>query len=72
MNFLLNFIQSILRREGQGMPYEKLKALTRGKEITLSDIHKFINNLQVSDKIKKELLKITPENYVGLAAKLAS
>lgn len=63
-------IQTILRREGVKMPYEKLKELTRGKEITLDDIHKFINTLAVNDKIKKELKKITPENYTGLAAKL--
>ena len=65
-------IQTILRREGVEMPYEKLKELTRGKEVTLSDIHQFIKNLKVSDKVKKELLKITPENYTGLASKLAS
>ncbi|KKQ21328.1 MAG: Adenylosuccinate lyase, partial [Parcubacteria group bacterium GW2011_GWC1_36_9] len=53
-------------------PYEQLKELTRGKVVTLSDIHKFINTLKVSKKIKKELLKITPENYTGLASKLAS
>lgn len=65
-------IQTILRREGVKMPYEKLKELTRGKHITLSDIHKFISALEVSDKIKKELLEITPLNYTGLASKLAS
>lgn len=65
-------IQTILRREGIAMPYEKLKELTRGKQIILSDIHKFVDTLEVSDKIKKELLKITPENYTGLASKLAS
>ena len=63
-------IQTILRREGEKMPYEKLKELTRGKQITLADIHKFIDTLEVSEKIKKELKKITPENYIGLAAKL--
>ena len=65
-------IQTILRREGVAMPYEKLKELARGKKVTLEDIHKFINALAVSDKIKKELFKITPENYTGLASKLAS
>ena len=64
-------IQTILRREGAEMPYEKLKELSRGKEITLADIHKFINALDVSEKVKKELLKITPENYTGLASQLA-
>ena len=65
-------IQTILRRESVKMPYEKLKELTRGKIVTLADIHKFINDLEISDKIKKELLKITPQNYTGLASKLAS
>jgi len=63
-------IQTILRREGVQMPYEKLKELTRGKAVTLSGIHEFINTLEVSNKIKKELLRITPENYTGLASKL--
>src|SRR3989338_3294902 len=65
-------IQIILRREGVEMPYEKLKELTRGKKVTLPDIHKFIDSLEVGDKIKKELKKITPENYTGLASKLTS
>ncbi len=64
-------IQTILRREGIAMPYEKLKDLTRGKEVTLADIHEFIRTLDVSDEIKKELTKISPENYTGLASKLA-
>ena len=64
-------IQTILRRESMEMPYEKLKELTRGKEVTLAEIHAFIKTLKVSDKVKKELLKITPENYTGLASKLA-
>ncbi len=63
-------IQTILRREGEKMPYEKLKELTRGKEVTVADIHKFIDTLEVSNKIKKELKKITPENYIGLAGSL--
>lgn len=65
-------IQTILRREGVKMPYEQLKELSRGKVVTLSDIHNFIDTLEVSGKIKTELLKITPINYTGLASKLAS
>lgn len=65
-------IQTILRREGVKMPYEKLKELTRGKHVSLADIRGFIKNLEVSDKVKKELLKITPKNYLGLAIKLTN
>ena len=64
-------IQTVLRREGVKMPYEQLKELTRGKQITLADIHNFIDSLAVNNKIKKELKTFTPENYTGLASKLA-
>ncbi|MBM3257530.1 MAG: adenylosuccinate lyase [Candidatus Liptonbacteria bacterium] len=63
-------IQTILRREGAAMPYEKLKALTRGKEVGLKDIHQFIDSLEVSPKLKKELKQFTPSMYTGLANKL--
>ncbi len=63
-------IQTILRREGVAMPYERLKELTRGKDVTLADIRVFIGGIDVNENIKKELLKITPENYIGLASKL--
>lgn len=63
-------IQTILRREGMEMPYEKLKDLTRGRAVTLEDIHVFIKSLELSGKLKKELLRITPENYTGFAQKL--
>jgi len=63
-------IQTILRREGFEMPYETLKNLTRGKIVTKEIIHKFIKELDVNKKIKEELLKITPENYIGMAKAL--
>jgi len=60
-------IQTILRRENYPNPYEALKSLTRvNSNITKEEIHYFINNLDVNNKIKKELLKITPENYTGI------
>ena len=60
-------IQTILRREMYPQPYEALKALTRGKEsITKEDIHAFIASLDVSDKVKKELMAITPASYTGI------
>lgn len=59
-------IQNILRREFYPQPYEALKALTRGKvSITKQDIHEFIQQLDVDDRIKDELLIITPQNYTG-------
>lgn len=63
-------IQTVLRREGYPIPYEALKELTRGKEVGTEDFAVFINNLKVSDKLKKELKKITPLSYTGIASKL--
>ncbi len=63
-------IQTILRRENYPKPYEALKALTRGKtSITRDDIHNFVDTLDVSTKIKKELKAVTPHNYTGVAFK---
>ncbi len=63
-------IQTILRREGYPIPYEALKALTRGKQVTMTDFMVFINALDVSPKIKAELKKCTPRTYTGVASKL--
>jgi len=63
-------IQTILRRENYPQPYEALKALTRGKQaIDQKTIHGFIDTLKVDVKIKKELKKITPQNYTGVNPK---
>jgi adenylosuccinate lyase len=60
-------IQTILRRENYPKPYEALKTLTRGKtSITKQDIHEFVDSLDVSTKIKKELKAVSPHNYTGV------
>lgn len=60
-------IQTILRREGYPNPYEALKGLTRTNEkINQASIASFIETLEVSDAIKKELKQITPGNYTGI------
>ena len=65
-------IQTVLRRENYPVPYEALKELTRGKEVTLEDFANFIDKLKVAPHIKLELKKFTPLTYIGLASKLAS
>ena len=60
-------IQTILRREGYKNPYEALKGLTRTNErITEKSISEFIDQLEVTNEVKKELHKITPQNYTGI------
>lgn len=60
-------IQNILRREGFPKPYEALKALTRGKSgISQSDFVLFVNDLEIEESIKKELLQLSPTTYLGI------
>ncbi|AWH75398.1 adenylosuccinate lyase [Dokdonia sp. Dokd-P16] len=60
-------IQTILRREGYPNPYEALKALTRvNSKITKKSMAEFVDTLEVSAAIKKELKAITPQNYTGI------
>ena len=60
-------IQTILRRENVPMPYEQLSELTRGKKVSMKDLHKFIDELIIKDSVKQELKQITPTNYIGIA-----
>ena len=60
-------IQTILRREAYPHPYEALKALTRtNQKMTRETISHFIEGLDVSPAVKRELLAITPDNYTGI------
>ncbi|MBU3853030.1 MAG: adenylosuccinate lyase [Candidatus Paraprevotella stercoravium] len=60
-------IQTILRREAYPHPYEALKALTRTNQaITEESIKNFIETLEVSEEVKKELRAITPHSYTGI------
>jgi adenylosuccinate lyase len=60
-------IQTVLRRESYPNPYEALKDLTRdNNKIDKKSIHQFIDRLKVKEEIRKELKKITPQNYTGI------
>jgi adenylosuccinate lyase len=60
-------IQTILRREGYSKPYEALLNLTRTNEkITGEVINRFIDALDVEERVKTELKNITPFNYTGI------
>nr|WP_317632754.1 adenylosuccinate lyase [uncultured Flavobacterium sp.] len=61
-------IQTILRREAYPNPYEALKDLTRTNSVITKDsIQEFIKNLQVSDSVKEELMRISPTTYLGIS-----
>lgn len=64
-------VQTVMRRYGVPEPYEKLKALTRGQAVTQDLLQDFIKTLDIPEIEKQRLLQLTPESYIGLAARLA-
>lgn len=64
-------IQTVMRRHGVEQAYEKLKQLTRGKEIDQAAIENFIRTLAIPDQAKQSLLSLTPTNYCGNAEQQA-
>jgi adenylosuccinate lyase len=68
---LAEAVQTVMRRHGIEAPYEKLKALTRGQEISAETLRRFIVELEIPDADREALLALTPDRYIGLAAALA-
>lgn len=64
-------IQTVMRRYGIEAPYEKLKELTRGKDLDQANITAFIDTLALPDEVKHSLKQLSPANYLGLAASLS-
>jgi adenylosuccinate lyase len=60
-------IQTVMRKHKIENAYEKMKELTRGKQITKSDITKFLNKSGLPKREVERLKKLTPEKYIGMA-----
>ena len=65
-------VQTVMRRYGIENPDEQLKELTRGKGISKDGLRDFIQGLAIPADAKALLLDMTPANYIGIAAELAS
>jgi len=64
-------IQTVMRRYGIENPYEQLKSLTRGKQITQAVLECFINTLDLPEEARRALLALTPAFYTGNAEEMA-
>ena len=64
-------IQTILRKNGNENAYELLKELTRGKKVTLEELRDFIQKLDIDENDKERLLKLKPQDYIGLAEEIS-
>ncbi|MFA9414884.1 adenylosuccinate lyase [Natrinema sp. HArc-T2] len=63
-------VQTILRREGQADAYERVKAVTRGKDVTIEDFREMFDELDVDEDVREELHTLTPAGYTGVASEL--
>ena len=68
---LAEAVQTVMRRYGVANPYEKLKALTRGKGIDREALRAFVADLDIPPDAKRALMALTPDTYLGRAAELA-
>jgi len=65
---LAEALQTVMRRHGIEKPYERLKALTRDREVNRETLQSFIATLELPDAVKAELATLTPMTYTGNAA----
>jgi adenylosuccinate lyase len=63
-------VQTILRREGHGDAYERVKELTRGQSVTLDEFHELFDDLDLPAAVAQELKSLTPAEYTGIADKI--
>ena len=68
---LAEAVQTVMRRHGAELPYEQLKELTRGRDVTRETLHRFIASLPIPEAARQQLLALTPATYIGLAEELA-
>ncbi|MEP5566666.1 MAG: adenylosuccinate lyase [Halioglobus sp.] len=62
-------IQTVMRRYGIEKPYEKLKELTRGQDMSKAVIQDFVTQLDIPEAAKQDLLALTPGTYIGNAVR---
>ncbi|MFK7976809.1 MAG: adenylosuccinate lyase [Halioglobus sp.] len=65
-------IQTVMRRYGIEQPYEKLKELTRGQDMSQAVIQAFVETLDLPAEARDALLALTPESYIGNATEQAN
>jgi adenylosuccinate lyase len=68
---LAEAVQTVMRLHGVPEPYEKLKALTRGRGIDRERIRDFIAELDIPESDRQRLMALSPSSYIGNAAQMA-
>lgn len=65
-------VQTVMRKHGIKEPYEKLKEMTRGKQLNESLYLEILKEVDLPESVIESLKKLKPASYIGLAAELTS
>ena len=68
---LAEAVQTVMRAAGGVEPYERLKALTRGRRLDAAVYGELLKELELPDSARRKLEGMTPAAYTGLAWRLA-
>ena len=68
---LAEAVQTVMRAHGQPAPYERLKALTRGRRLDERVYREVLEALELPPAALRDLAALTPAAYTGLAPTLA-
>ncbi|MBS0611954.1 MAG: adenylosuccinate lyase [Proteobacteria bacterium] len=68
---LAEAVQTVMRTQGIADGYDRLKDFSRGQPVSRDALHAFIRTLELPEAERQRLLELTPERYLGLAARLA-
>ncbi|MCY4129064.1 MAG: adenylosuccinate lyase [Gammaproteobacteria bacterium] len=64
-------VQTVMRRHGLSDPYETVKEITRGKQLTEPLYAEMLGKLPLDEKLLSQLRAMHPSTYIGLAKELA-
>ena len=68
---LAEAVQTVMRKFSMPEPYERLKAVTRGRRLSAQVYQEILQELQLPAEAMQELNELTPAKYIGCAPELA-
>ena len=68
---LAEAVQTLMRKHGLAEPYERLKEATRGRRLDAAGFAALLDQLDLPEAAHRQLHRLTPTGYTGLAEKLA-
>jgi adenylosuccinate lyase len=68
---LAEAVQTVMRKFSMPEPYERLKAVTRGRRLSAQVYQEILQERQLPAEAMQELNELTPAKYIGCAPELA-